>query len=85
MEKKITMKPRASFTELESRTSGLACLSKHMYEERTDLLEVEAVGDVVSSHEGSQQMGDGTGLAAVRPERERVHAPLSTRREINKY
>lgn len=44
--------------------------------QRTDLLEVEAVRDVVSSHEGSQQVGYGTSLTAVRPEHERVHAPL---------
>lgn len=41
--------------------------------------------DVVSSHEGSQQMGDGTGLTAVRPERECVHSPLSGKQKINKY
>lgn len=51
---------------------------------RTDLLEVEAVRDVVRSHEGSQQMGDGAGLTAVRPEGERVHPPLSGKQKINK-
>lgn len=44
---------------------------------RSDLFEVEAVGDVIGGHEGGQQMGDGTGLATVRPEHERVHPPLS--------
>lgn len=45
--------------------------------QRTDLLEVKAVRDVISSHEGSQQVGYGTSLTAVRPEHECVHAPLS--------
>lgn len=52
---------------------------------RTDLLEVEAVRDVVSSHEGCQQMGDGTGFTAVRPERECVHPPLSVKQKKNMY
>lgn len=52
---------------------------------RTDLLEVEAMRDVVSSHEGSQQMGDGTSLTTVRPEHECVHPPLSERKKTNKY
>lgn len=43
----------------------------------TDLLEVEAVGDVIGSHEASEQMGDSTSLTTVRPEQESVHAPLS--------
>lgn len=43
----------------------------------SDLLEVEAVRDVVSGHEGSQQVCDGAGLSTVRPEQERVHSPLS--------
>lgn len=33
--------------------------------------------DVVSSHESSQQVGDSTGLATVRPKSECVHPPLS--------
>lgn len=41
--------------------------------------------DVISSHEGSQQMGYGTGLTAVRPEHERVHPPLSGKQNINKH
>lgn len=55
------------------------------HKERTDLLEVEAVRDVISSHEGSQQMGDGTGLTTVRPEHERVHPPLSGKQKINTF
>lgn len=54
-----------------------------LHKARSDLLEVEAVGDVIGGHEGSQQMGDGTGLATVRPERERVHPPLSGERKTN--
>jgi len=69
--------------------STCVCVRVRVYvcvcEERTDLLEVEAVGDVVRGHEGSQQMGDGAGLTAVRPECERVHAPLSGKQTINKY
>lgn len=38
--------------------------------------------DVISGHEGSQQMGNGTGLTAVRPEHERVHPPLSAKQKI---
>lgn len=45
--------------------------------QRTDLLEVKAMRDIVSSHECSQQVGYGTSLTAVRPEHECVHAPLS--------
>lgn len=41
--------------------------------------------DVVSSHEGSQQMGDGTSLTTVRPEHECVHPPLSGKQKTNKY
>lgn len=55
------------------------------HKERTDLLEVEAVRDVIGSHEGSQQMGDGTGLTTVRPEHERVHPPLSGKQKINTF
>lgn len=51
----------------------------------TDLLEIEAVRDVISSHEGSQQMGDGTGLTTVRPERECVHPPLSGKQHTDKF
>lgn len=42
----------------------------------TDLFEVEAVRNVVSCHEGSQQMSDGAGFTTMRPEHERVHPPL---------
>ena len=41
--------------------------------------------DVVSSHEGSKQMGDGTSLTTVRPEHECVHPPLSGKQKINRY
>lgn len=54
-----------------------------LHKVRSDLFEVEAVGDVIGGHEGSQQMGDGTGLATVRPERERVHPPLSGEQKTN--
>lgn len=54
-----------------------------LHKARSDLFEVEAVGNVIGGHEGSQQMGDGTGLAAVRPERERVHPPLSGEQKTN--
>lgn len=50
---------------------------------QTDLLEVEAVRDVVSSHEGSQQVGDGASLTAVRPERKGVHPPLPGKQKAN--
>lgn len=53
--------------------------------EGTDLLEVKAMRDVISSHEGSQQMGDGTSLTTVRPEHECVHPPLSGKYKINRY
>lgn len=53
--------------------------------ERADLLEVEAMGDVVSSHEGSQQMGDGPGLSTVRPEQEGVHASLSGKQKVHRF
>lgn len=33
--------------------------------------------DVIRGHEGGEQVSDGSGFAAVRPERERVHPPLS--------
>lgn len=56
-----------------------------LHKERTDLLEVEAMRDVVSGHEGSQQMGDGTSLTTVRPECEGVHPPLSEEQKINMY
>lgn len=52
---------------------------------RPDLLEVEAVRNVVSSHETSQQMCDGSGLTTVRPEQECVHSSLSKEQTINKY
>lgn len=41
--------------------------------------------DVVSGHEGSQQMGDGPGLTAVRPEHECVHPPLTGKQMRNTY
>lgn len=46
-----------------------------MFGEATDLLEIEAVRDVVSCHEGGQQMGDGSSLSTVGPELEGVHSP----------
>lgn len=52
------------------------CVSNKTFSEREDLLQVEAVRDVICSHERSQQMGDGTSLTTVRPEQEGVHAPL---------
>lgn len=39
--------------------------------------------DVIGGHESSQQMGDSTGLTTVRPERERVHPPLSVEQRTN--
>lgn len=53
-----------------------------LHKATSDLFEVEAVGDVIGGHEGGQQMGDGTGLATVRPERERVHPPLSVKTNV---
>ena len=45
------------------------------------LLQVEAVGDVVSREEGGDQVGDGTSLAAVRAELEGAESSLP---EVNK-
>lgn len=56
-----------------------------LHDVRSDLFEVEAVGDVIGGHEGGQQMGDGTGLATVRPERERVHPSLSGEQKTNVF
>ncbi|KAG7226860.1 hypothetical protein INR49_022155 [Caranx melampygus] len=44
---------------------------------------LKAMRDVVSGHEAGQQMGDSTGLTAVRPEHEGVHPPLSGEQKIN--
>lgn len=52
---------------------------------KCDLFEVEAMRDVVGGHESSQQMGDGTGLTTVRPERERVHPPMSVEQWKNTH
>ena len=40
--------------------------------------------DVIGGHEGGQQMGNGTGLTTVRPERKRVHPSLSAKQQIIK-
>lgn len=34
------------------------------------------MGDIISSHEGSQQVGDSTSFSTVRTEQEGVHTPL---------
>lgn len=54
-----------------------------LHKVNSDLFEVEAVRDVIGGHESSQQVGDGTGLTTVRPERERVHPPLSGEQRTN--
>lgn len=40
--------------------------------------------NVVSSHEASQQMCDGSGLTTVRPEQECIHSSLSREQKISK-
>lgn len=54
-----------------------------LHKVKSDLFEVEAVRDVIGGHESSQQVGDSTGLTTVRPERERVHPPLSGEQRTN--
>lgn len=41
--------------------------------------------DVISRHEGSQQMSDGTSLTTVRSKRECVHPPLSREHKENRF
>lgn len=43
----------------------------------THLLQVQAVGDVICSHEGGHQVCDGTSFSTMRTEEESVHATLS--------
>lgn len=53
------------------------------YKVRINLLEIEAMRDVVSCHETGQKMGDGTGFTAVRPKQEGVHPPLPVEEEVS--
>ena len=73
------MSQRASHTPIElplNQPKPSRKTRKNSQKNGIDLLEVETMGDVVSSHEGSEQMGHGSSLTTVGSELEGVHSPL---------